>query len=83
MGRRRAVIKDVSKVAAAVRAMNLGSDHAEGSVDGCLDSTLDRIIEAGPASPAFELTFGLAPNQISSAATRTEPSASSNPAFSF
>ena len=45
------------EVAAAVRAMNLGSDHAEGSVDGCLDSTLDRIIEAGPASPAFELTF--------------------------
>jgi len=57
MGRRRAVIKDVSKVAAAVRAMNLGSDHAEGSVDGCLDSTLDRIIEAGPAAPAFELPF--------------------------
>ena len=57
VGRRRAVIKDVSKVAAAVRAMNLGSDHAEGSVGGCLDSTLDRIIEAGPASPAFELTF--------------------------
>ena len=57
MGRGRAVIKDVSKVAAAVRAVNLGSDHAEGSVDGCLDSTLDRIIEAGPASPAFELTF--------------------------
>ena len=57
MGRRRAVIKDVSKVAAAVRAMNVGSDHAEGSVDGCLHSTLDRIIEAGPAGPAFELPF--------------------------
>jgi hypothetical protein len=55
MGRRRAVIKEVSNVAAAIRAVNLGPDHAEGSVDGCLDSTFDRIIEAGPAGCAFEL----------------------------
>ena len=40
-----------------VRAMNLGSDHTVGSIDGRLDSTLDRIIEAGPTGAAFELPF--------------------------
>jgi len=55
MGRWRAVVKDVAKMTAAVRAVNLGSDHAEGSINGCLDGTLDRIIEAGPTGAAFEL----------------------------
>jgi hypothetical protein len=32
MARWRAIVKDVPKMAAAVRAMNLGSDHAEGSI---------------------------------------------------
>ena len=50
-----AIVKDVPKMAAAVRAMNLGSDHAKGSINGCLHSTLDRIIEAGPACAAFKL----------------------------
>jgi len=57
VGRWRAVVKDVSKMAPAICAMNLGSDHAVGSINGCLDSTLDRSIEAGPAGPAFELPF--------------------------
>ena len=51
----RAVIKDMSKMASAIRAMNPGSDHAEASINRCLDGTLDRIIKAGPAGPAFEL----------------------------
>jgi len=55
MGRCRAVVKDVAKMASAIRAMNLGSDHAEGSINGCLDGALNRIIEAGPAGSAFEL----------------------------
>ena len=55
MGRWRAVIKDMSKMATTIRAVNLGSDHAEGSINGCLDGTLDRIIEAGPTGAAFEL----------------------------
>lgn len=55
MGRWRAVVKDVAKMAAAIRAMNFGSDHAKGSINGCLDGTVDRIIEAGPTGPALEL----------------------------
>ena len=57
MARWRAIVKDVPKMAAAVRAMNLGSDHAKGSISGGLNSPLDRIIEAGPAGSAFELSF--------------------------
>jgi hypothetical protein len=57
MGRCRAVIKDVPQMASTIRAVNLGSDHAEGSINGCLDGTLDRIIEAGPAGAAFEFPF--------------------------
>ena len=54
MSRWRAVVKDMSKMASAIRAMNLGSDHAEASINGRLDGTLDRIVKAGPAGPAFE-----------------------------
>src|SRR6516225_1978131 len=53
MSRWRAVIKDMSKMASAIRAMNLGSDHGEASINGCLDGTLDRIVKAGPAGPRF------------------------------
>ena len=56
-GRCRPVVKDVPEMASTVCAMDLGSDHAEGSISGCLDGTLDRIIEAGPAGPAIELPF--------------------------
>ena len=52
-----AVVKDVPKMTSTIRAMNFGSDHAEGSINGCLDGTVDRIIEAGPAGPAFEFSF--------------------------
>jgi len=45
MSRWRAVIKDMSKMASAIRAMNLGSDHGEASINGCLDGTLDRIVK--------------------------------------
>ena len=55
MGWWRAVVKDMSEMTSAVRAVNLGSHHAVGSINGCLDSTLDRIIKAGPAGPAVEL----------------------------
>jgi hypothetical protein len=44
-------------MAAAIRAMNLGSDHAEASINRGLDGTLDRIGEAGPAGSAFELSL--------------------------
>jgi hypothetical protein len=57
MGRCRAIVKDVPEMASTIRAMDLGSDHAEGSINGCLDGTLDRIIEAGPAGAAFEFPF--------------------------
>jgi hypothetical protein len=57
MGRRRAVVKDVPEMASTIRAMDLGSDHAKGSINGCLDGTLNRIIEAGPAGAAFEFPF--------------------------
>src|SRR5271169_4838963 len=57
MIRCRAVVKDVPEMASTIRAMNLGSDHAEGSIDGCLDGTLDRIVEAGPTGAAFEFPF--------------------------
>ncbi len=53
-----AIVKYVSKMTSAVRAMDLGSNHAEASINGSLDGTLDRIGEAGPPGPAFELTFG-------------------------
>jgi hypothetical protein len=43
-------------MASAIRAMNLDSDYAKGSINGCFDSPFDRIIEAGPAGPAFELS---------------------------
>jgi hypothetical protein len=55
MGRWRTVVKDVAKMASAIRAMNLGSHHPEASINGCLVGTLDRIVEAGPSGPAFEL----------------------------
>jgi hypothetical protein len=38
--------------------MDLGSDHAECSINRGLDSALDRIIEAWPSRPAFEFPFG-------------------------
>jgi hypothetical protein len=56
-------------MAAAVRAMNLGSDHTKGPVNGCLDSPLDRIIEAGPAGSAFEFSFGFVGASTRSAST--------------
>src|SRR5712671_5030939 len=59
MGRRRSVVKDVSEVAPAACAMGFGSNHPVSSVDRCLDGTFNRIIEAGPAGPAFELLFRL------------------------
>ena len=57
IGRCRAVVKDVPEMTSTIRAMNFGSDHAKGSINGCLDGTLDRIIEAGPAGAAFEFSF--------------------------
>ena len=53
MGRWRTVVKDVSKMTSAVRTMNLGSDHA----DGCLDGTLDGSVKLGQPVPLFELAF--------------------------
>ena len=47
MGRWRTVVKDVSKMTSAVRTMNLGSDHA----DGCLDGTLDGSVKLGQPVP--------------------------------
>jgi hypothetical protein len=57
MGRCRAVVKDVPKMASTIGAMNLGSDHAEGSINGGLNGILNRIVKAGPAGSAFEFPF--------------------------
>jgi hypothetical protein len=57
MGWRGPVVKDVPEMASTIRAMNLGSDHAEGSINGCLDGTHDWIVEAGPTRAAFEFPF--------------------------
>ena len=57
MSRCGAVVEYMSKMTSAVRAMDLGSNHAEAAINGSLYGTLDRISEAGPTGPAFELTF--------------------------
>jgi hypothetical protein len=56
-GRWRAVFKDVAKMASTIRAVNLGSDHAEASINGCLDGTLDRFVEAGQPVPLSNFSF--------------------------
>jgi hypothetical protein len=49
MGRWRAIIKDVAKMASAIRAVNLGSHHTEGSINQGLDGILDRIVPVCPS----------------------------------
>src|SRR6185437_11883895 len=71
VGRRRAVVEDMSQMAAAGRAMNLGAHHAVGPVDRRLDGAGHRFIEAWPARPTLEFTFRL--EQRLAAASAGEP----------
>ncbi|CAH2401244.1 hypothetical protein MES5069_280021 [Mesorhizobium escarrei] len=57
-GRRRAVLEDVAEMAAAAGAVAFGADHAVAAVDGRLDRTGHRIVEAWPAGAALELQLG-------------------------
>ena len=57
IGRRRAVIKDMPEMAAAIRAVNLGANHAIAIVGRGLYGTYNGIIEAGPSGSAFEFEF--------------------------
>src|SRR5216683_6357488 len=59
-GRVRAVVEDVTKVAAAVGAGDLGPDHEKASVLVFLDGgTLRRRVEARPAAVGVEFGLGL------------------------
>src|SRR5436305_14299463 len=58
-GRRRAVRKDMTQMAAATAAIHLGADHTVGAVLGFLDRARFRIVEARPAGAALELLLRL------------------------
>ena len=60
MGRRRAVVKDMTKMAAAVRAMNFGAHHVEGSIDPKV-STAPSIgsLKLGQPVPLSNFPFDL------------------------
>ena len=54
----KAVIEDVSQMAAAVGAMDGGADHAEAAVPGFAHGGGQRLPEAGPAGAAVEFGAG-------------------------
>src|SRR5512141_645596 len=53
-GRLRPIVEDVAEMAAAAAAVDLGPQHAEGTVLGLADGVFQRLIEARPAGAAFE-----------------------------
>src|SRR5690242_20347726 len=57
-GRLRTVVEDVTQMAAAAAAMDLGARHAEGPVICGADGVLERLEEARPAGAALELGIG-------------------------
>src|SRR5689334_16037926 len=67
-GRLRAVVEDVAEMAAAAAAMHLGAQHAEGTVLGGADGVFERLVEARPAGPAFELGIGGEQRQVATGA---------------
>src|SRR5260221_13756423 len=58
MCRRRAVVEDMSQMAAAGRAMDLDALHPQAVVDRGFDAARDRFVEARPAGAALELPPG-------------------------
>src|SRR5271169_3763601 len=53
-GRFGPIVEDVTEMAAAAAAMNLGAQHAEGAVLGCADGVLQRLVKTRPAGAALE-----------------------------
>src|SRR5215813_4063924 len=54
MSRRRAVVEDMAKMAAAPAAVDLGAGHAVAAVDRGFDRALLGIVEARPPGAAVE-----------------------------
>src|SRR5689334_12669891 len=67
-GRLRAIVEDVTEMAAATAAMHLGAQHAEGAVFRLADRVLQRLIEARPAGAAFELGVRREQRQVAAGA---------------
>src|SRR5213078_4847800 len=55
---RRTVVKHVTEMAAALRAVHLGARHAVAAIGHRVDGVLERLVEAGPAGAALEFRLG-------------------------
>ena len=54
----RPVFKDVAQMAAACRAVDLGTGHPKAAINCRFGCSWHGIVKAGPASAAFEFCFG-------------------------
>src|SRR5262245_34709257 len=57
-GRRRAVLEDVTEVAAAIVTVHLRAHHSPGAIGGRTNRALQRCEEAGPSGSALEFAIG-------------------------
>src|ERR1700712_1363509 len=56
-GRLRAVVEEMTEMAAAAAAVNFGPQHSKGAVFGLADRVLERLIKTRPAGAALEFGF--------------------------
>src|SRR5215471_8683482 len=67
-GRLRAVVEDMAEMAAAATAMHFRASYAVGAVFRRADGVFERLVEARPAGPAFELGLGGEQRQVAAGA---------------
>src|ERR1700730_8864517 len=67
-GRLRAIVEDVTEMAAATAAVNFGPQHTEGPVFGLADGVLERLIKTRPPGAAFEFRLRGKQRQVAAGA---------------
>src|SRR6516165_10587802 len=72
-GRLRAVVEDMAEMAAAAAAMHFRTPYAVGAVFRRADGVFERLVEARPTGPAFELGLGGEQRQVAAGAGKGAP----------
>src|SRR4051794_17260776 len=67
-GRLRAVVEDMAEMAAATAAVDLGAQHAEGTVLGLAHRIVERLPETRPAGAALEFRLRGKQRQVAAGA---------------